>query len=79
MIALALAAGEVPNGAAQMHFDALGKHFTARQITQIVAVISAFGFLNRWNDTVATALEEVPTTFAERELSSAGWQLGKHG
>jgi hypothetical protein len=42
-------------------------------------VISAFGFLNRWNDTVATALEELPTTFAERELSPAGWQLGKHG
>jgi hypothetical protein len=61
------------------HFDALGEHFTPRQITQIVAVISAFGFLNRWNDTVATTLEELPTTFAERELSPAGWQLGKHG
>ena len=79
VVAVALAAGEVPNGAAQGHFDALGEHFTPRQITQIVAVISAFGFLNRWNDTVATALEELPTSFAERELSPAGWQLGKHG
>ena len=78
-IALALAAGEVPNGASQQHFDALAKHFSQRQVVQIAAVISAFGFLNRWNDTMATALEDQPTTFAQRELSPNGWQLGKHG
>jgi len=77
-IGVALAAGEVPNGATQAHFDALKEHYTARQITQIVAVISAFGFLNRWNDTMATALEDLPTDFAQRELSADGWQLGKH-
>lgn len=79
VIALALAAGQVPNGATQEHFDGLKNHYTSRQIAQIVAVISAFGFLNRWNDTMATALEELPTDFAQRELSSGGWQLGKHG
>jgi hypothetical protein len=35
--------------------------------------------LNRWNDTMATALEELPIDFAQRELSPGGWQLGKHG
>ena len=79
VIALALAAGQVPNGATQEHFDGLKIHYTPRQIAQIVAVISAFGFLNRWNDTMATALEELPTDFAQRELSPGGWQLGKHG
>ena len=78
-IALALAAGEVPNAATQQHFDALSEHFSSRQITQITSVISAFGFLNRWNDTVATALEDQPTAFAQRELSAFGWQPGKHG
>jgi hypothetical protein len=34
--------------------------------------------LNRWNDTMATELEELPTAFAQRELAPAGWQLGKH-
>ena len=77
-IGLALVAGQMPNGADQGHFDALGEHFSKRQITQIVAVISAFGFLNRWNDTMATELEELPTAFAQRELAPAGWQLGKH-
>ena len=78
-IGVALAAGEVPNGATQTHFDALKEHYTPRQIAQIVAVIAAFGFLNRWNDTMATALEELPIDFAQRELSPGGWQLGKHG
>ena len=78
VVGLALAAGQVPNGAEKSHFDALQPHFSQRQITQIVAVISTFGFLNRWNDTVATALEEVPTSFGESQLQEAGWELGKH-
>ena len=77
-VGLALAAGQVPNGAGKSHFDALQPHFSQRQITQIVAVISSFGFLNRWNDTVATALEQVPTSFGESQLQEAGWELGKH-
>jgi alkylhydroperoxidase family enzyme len=78
VVGLALAAGQVPNGAEKSHFAALQPHFSQRQITQIVAVISTFGFLNRWNDTVATALEEVPTSFGESHLQEAGWELGKH-
>jgi hypothetical protein len=27
---------------------------------EIVAVIALFGFLNRWNDTIKTGLEELP-------------------
>ena len=46
---------------------------------QIVAVISLFGFLNRWNDTMATELEASPVEFATDALGSIEWQLGKHG
>ncbi len=79
LIAMALAAGQVPNEAGPEHFSALRQHFDERQITQIVAVIALFGFLNRWNDTMATQLEEQPVSFAQEELGAAGWQLGKHG
>ena len=79
VIALSLAAGEVPNGSTQPHFDALRPHFSERQIVQIVAVISLFGFLNRWNDTMATQLESAPVAFAQAMLSESGWQAGKHG
>lgn len=79
VIRLALAAGQVPNESSEAHFAALREHFSERQIVQIVAVISLFGFLNRWNDTMATQLEPSPVAFAEQVLSDAGWQAGKHG
>lgn len=78
VIALALAAGEVPNSSNAGHFEALREHFSERQIVQIVAVISLFGFLNRWNDTMATQLESAPVEFAQSVLADGGWQLGKH-
>ncbi len=79
VIRLALAAGQVPNESSAAHFAALREHFSERQIVQIVAVISLFGFLNRWNDTMATQLESKPVDFALDVLAASGWQVGKHG
>lgn len=78
-IALAMAAGRVPNEATAQHFATLREHFDDRQIVQIVAVIALFGFLNRWNDTMATALEAAPAAFAQRALDAFDWRVGKHG
>ena len=44
-----------------------------------MAVISLFGWLNRWNDTMATALEEEPLRFGEKHLAQTGWSIGRHG
>ena len=77
-LALAFAAGSVPNESAPRHFERLREHFTDRQIVQIVGVIALFGFLNRWNDTLATELEATPRDFAATGLSGVGWQAGKH-
>jgi uncharacterized peroxidase-related enzyme len=74
----AQAAAAVPNLATDEDFADLRKHYTEYQIVEIVAVISIFGFLNRWNDTLATALEEEPIEFAEKNLTGAGWTQGKH-
>jgi uncharacterized peroxidase-related enzyme len=74
----AQAAASVPNMATDADFADLRKHFTEYQIIEIVAVISMFGFLNRWNDTMATTLEEEPIEFAERALAGKGWTAGKH-
>jgi len=78
VVALALAAGQVPNDAVADHFAAMQAHFSQRQIVQVVAVISLFGFLNRWNDTMATELEASPVEFAQRVLGDGGWQVDKH-
>jgi hypothetical protein len=45
---------------------------------QSVGVISLFGYLNRWNDTMATTLEPEPLEFATQHLAKRGWQPGKH-
>lgn len=77
-LSLAFAAARVPNEATKAHFDELKKHFNDKQIVEIVAVIALFGFLNRWNDTMATALEDAPRAFAEKALAANGWEVGKH-
>ena len=75
---LAAAAGTVPNGATDEHFAELRKHYGESEIVEIVSVISIFGFLNRFNDTLANALEEDAIAFAADHLAPAGWQIGKH-
>ena len=77
-LALAFAAGAQPNAATDAHFAALSEHFDAREQVEIMAVIGMFGFLNRWNDTLATSLEETPAGFAEANLSDKGWERGAH-
>ena len=76
---LAQSAGLAPNQSTPEHFAALREHFDDEGIVELVSVISLFGYLNRWNDTMATRLENEPSNFAEEMLSKAGWVLGKHG
>jgi alkylhydroperoxidase family enzyme len=75
---LAFQAGAVPNCVTAEDFADLRRHFDDDQIAAIVAVISLFGFLNRWNDTMATELEGMPRAFGERVLAQNGWDVGKH-
>jgi uncharacterized peroxidase-related enzyme len=75
---LARDAAQTPSASTQRHFDDLATHFSEKQIIQIIACISLFGFLNRWNDTMATTLEEEPLAFAKAHLASGGWEPGPH-
>jgi uncharacterized peroxidase-related enzyme len=75
---VAVHAGMSPNAVEAEHMSELLKHFTEKQATEVVAVISMFGFLNRWNDTMATTLESSPKGFASEQLASHGWVAGKH-
>ena len=72
------AAGQVPNGVTEAHFAELRQHFSEKQIVDFGATIALFGFLNRWNDTMGTPLEEGPIAFAEKHLAKSGWEVGKH-
>ena len=77
-LAFAQAAGAQPNTVTRAHFDAVLKHFNEDQIVEITAVICLFGWLNRWNDTMATALEDEPLSFGETHLAWSGWSVGRH-
>jgi uncharacterized peroxidase-related enzyme len=75
---VAVAAGCVPNAVTDEMFAELKKHWTDDQIVEIIGVIALFGFLNRWNDTFATPLEDSPLDFGEKHLAKHGWGVGKH-
>ena len=75
---VAFKAGQVPNAVSDDDFAELKAHWSDDQSSAIVAVIAMFGFLNRWNDTMATTLEPGYAAFAQDALGAVGWELGKH-
>jgi uncharacterized peroxidase-related enzyme len=74
----AIAAASQPNGVTEEVFAQMRKHWSETEIVEIAAVVAVFGFLNRWNDTMATPLEEEPTHVGEKYLAAHGWSAGKH-
>jgi uncharacterized peroxidase-related enzyme len=62
---IAQAGAMTPNEVTDAQFKDLRRHFTYAQIVEIVAVISMFGFLNRWNSTMDTQLEDTPLIYAK--------------
>jgi len=75
---VAQGAAQVPNAVTDADFAELKKHYSEAQIVDIVAVIALFGFLNRFNDTMATQLEGSPIEAGKRYLAERGWTVGKH-
>ena len=49
-----------PSEVTDAHFAELRTHYTDAQIVELVAVISMFGFLNRWNAVMDTDIEALP-------------------
>jgi uncharacterized peroxidase-related enzyme len=72
-------AGETPNNVSDTDFNALHEHFSEDETLEIIAVIALFGFLNRWQATLALTLEDGPRAFAESNLTDIGWKIGRHG
>ncbi|MGA0345049.1 MAG: hypothetical protein ACO3N9_00740 [Alphaproteobacteria bacterium] len=53
-------------------------NFGEEGATEILAVVSWYGFLNRWNDSLATELEGVAFEKASETLLGTSWAPGKH-
>merc|ERR1711991_243346 len=67
-----LAASMVPNAVSKEIKDELYKYWDEGEIVEMLGVISLFGYLNRWNDSMGTTMEE-------GAIESGNQYLGKHG
>ena len=76
---LAVAASTIPNGVDEEIQKNTREHWDDGEIVEILGVIALFGYLNRWNDSMATTLEEGAVESAQQWLTSDGWECGKHG
>ncbi len=74
----AIAAASIPNGVNESIKENLKKYWDDGEIVEILGVISLFGYLNRWNDSMATEIEEGAINSGEAYLSHKGWTKGKH-
>jgi alkylhydroperoxidase family enzyme len=78
-IEFAIAAASQPNDVTDELFDRMKRRWSEGEIVEITALIAYFGFMNRFNDTMATPLEDEPIEVAEKHIAQHGWKLGKHG
>lgn len=74
----AVAAASVPNAVTPDIAASLRHHWDDGEIVEILGVISLFGFLNRWNDSMGTELEDGAVAAGQSFLAGAGWTPGKH-
>ena len=77
-IELSLAASAVPNAVDEEIQAEMKKHWDEGEIVEIMGVVALFGYLNRWNDSMATTLEEGAQASGQQWLSVDGWTRGKH-
>ena len=75
----AFAAASVPNKVTEKEISQLKSYWNDSDIVEIMGVIALFGFLNRWNDSMGSALEDLPIEKGEKYLKEAtNWTPGKH-
>jgi uncharacterized peroxidase-related enzyme len=73
-----LVASIVPNAVDASTKEALYKYWDEGEIVEMLGVISLFGYLNRWNDSMGTTLEAAAIDSGNQFLGKNGFEVGKH-
>ncbi|TNJ47153.1 carboxymuconolactone decarboxylase family protein [Tamlana fucoidanivorans] len=73
-----LAASQIPNAVDETIKKRLYQYWNEGDIVEMLGVISLFGYLNRWNDSMATSMEAGAIESGEHYLGKHGWEKGKH-
>lgn len=77
-LGFSLAASQVPNTVNEEIKTRLYEFWNEGEIVEMLGVISLFGYLNRWNDSMGTSIEEGAVESGENYLGKHGWNKGKH-
>lgn len=73
-----LAASQVPNAVDATIKERLHAYWDEGEIVEMLGVIALFGYLNRWNDSMATTLESDAISSGDQFLGKHGFEVGKH-
>jgi uncharacterized peroxidase-related enzyme len=74
----ALVASQIPNGVDEKTKAELYNYWNEGEIVEMLGVISLFGYLNRWNDSMGTTIETGAIESATHYLGKHDWEIGKH-
>ena len=73
-----LQASQVPNQVDAAIKQRLYTYWDEGEIVEMLGVISLFGYLNRWNDSMGTSIETGAEESGKQFLGKHGWEKGKH-
>ena len=73
-----LQASQVPNQVDAAIKQRLYTYWDEGEIVEMLGVISLFGYLNRWNDSMGTSIETGAVESGKQFLGKHGWEKGKH-
>jgi uncharacterized peroxidase-related enzyme len=74
----ALKSSMIPNQVDDEIATKMRFHWSDDDIVEILGVVALFGFLNRWNDSMGTPIEDGANESGLQYLKSNGWTAGKH-
>jgi uncharacterized peroxidase-related enzyme len=74
----ALAASAQPSGVDDAIATRLRAYFNEGEIVELAGVVALFGFLNRWNDGMGTAIEDGAVESGVLLLQQKGWEANRH-
>ena len=73
-----LAASQIPNKVDVEIKKRVYQYWNEGEIVEMLGVISLFGYLNRWNDSMGTSIENGAVDSGNQYLGKYGWEKGKH-
>jgi len=77
-LSFALHASMIPNAVDDQVAERLRQYWSPGDIVEIHGVVSLFGYLNRWNDSMGTEIEEGARASGMELLANNGWEDRRH-